>query len=33
MKAGIEFGELSPALKGWALRSVLAWSRGDKRTG
>ncbi|WP_425528632.1 TonB-dependent hemoglobin/transferrin/lactoferrin family receptor [Stenotrophomonas maltophilia] len=32
MKAGIEFGELSPALKGWALRSALAWSRGDNRT-
>ncbi|SFS05870.1 hemoglobin/transferrin/lactoferrin receptor protein [Stenotrophomonas maltophilia] len=32
MKAGIEFGELSPALKGWALRSAVAWSRGDNRT-
>ncbi|WMJ67868.1 TonB-dependent hemoglobin/transferrin/lactoferrin family receptor [Stenotrophomonas sp. 24(2023)] len=32
MKAGVEFGELSPALKGWALRSAVAWSRGDNRT-
>ncbi|KAF1013948.1 MAG: Hemin receptor [Stenotrophomonas maltophilia] len=32
MKAGLEFGELTPALKGWALRSAVAWSRGDNKT-
>ncbi|WP_305806187.1 TonB-dependent hemoglobin/transferrin/lactoferrin family receptor [Stenotrophomonas sp. YIM B06876] len=32
MKAGVDFGELADALKGWSLRSAAAWSRGDNRT-
>ncbi|MEG0184602.1 MAG: TonB-dependent hemoglobin/transferrin/lactoferrin family receptor [Stenotrophomonas sp.] len=32
LKAGVDFGELSPALQGWALRSAVAWSRGDNKT-
>ncbi|KLO01123.1 sugar transporter, partial [Stenotrophomonas maltophilia] len=32
MKAGVDFGQISPALQGWALRSSVAWSRGDNRT-
>lgn len=32
LKAGVDFGELSPALAGWALRGAAAWSRGRNRT-
>ncbi|MEG0193074.1 MAG: TonB-dependent hemoglobin/transferrin/lactoferrin family receptor [Stenotrophomonas sp.] len=32
LKAGVDFGQISPALQGWALRSAVAWSRGDNKT-
>ncbi|WP_413482025.1 TonB-dependent hemoglobin/transferrin/lactoferrin family receptor [Stenotrophomonas maltophilia] len=32
LKAGVDFGQISPALQGWALRSSVAWSRGDNKT-
>ena len=32
LKAGVDFGQVSPALQGWALRSAVAWSRGDNKT-
>ncbi|WP_313494761.1 TonB-dependent hemoglobin/transferrin/lactoferrin family receptor [Stenotrophomonas sp.] len=32
LKAGVDFGELSDALKGWGLRSAVAWAHGQNRT-
>ncbi|WP_313318431.1 TonB-dependent hemoglobin/transferrin/lactoferrin family receptor [Stenotrophomonas sp.] len=32
LKAGVDFGELSPALAGWGLRGAVAWSHGQNRT-
>jgi hemoglobin/transferrin/lactoferrin receptor protein len=32
LKAGVDFGQISPTLQGWALRSSVAWSRGDNKT-
>ncbi|KAG1388603.1 hypothetical protein G6F59_015881 [Rhizopus arrhizus] len=32
LKAGVDFGQISPTLQGWALRSAVAWSRGDNKT-
>ena len=32
MKAGVDFGELSAGLQGWALRGAVSWSRGDNRS-
>jgi len=32
LKAGVDFGELTPALAGWSLRGAAAWSRGQNRT-
>ncbi|WP_143340097.1 TonB-dependent receptor domain-containing protein, partial [Cronobacter sakazakii] len=32
LKAGVDFGQISPGLQGWALRSAVAWSRGDNKT-
>lgn len=31
-KAGVDFGELSPAWDGWSLRAAAAWSRGEDKT-
>ncbi|MGY0560018.1 TonB-dependent hemoglobin/transferrin/lactoferrin family receptor [Luteimonas sp. A277] len=32
IKAGVDFGALSPAWQGWTLRGAAAWSRGEDRT-
>jgi hemoglobin/transferrin/lactoferrin receptor protein len=32
LKAGVDFGELSPALAGWSLNGSVAWSRGQNKT-
>jgi len=32
LKAGVDFGALSPAWEGWTLRGAASWSRGDDRT-
>lgn len=32
LKAGVEFGQLSPALAGWSLNSAVAWARGQNKT-
>ena len=31
-KAGVDFGQLSPAWDGWSLRAAAAWSRGEDET-
>jgi hemoglobin/transferrin/lactoferrin receptor protein len=32
LKAGVDFGALSDAWRGWSLRGSAAWARGDNRT-